>query len=71
MVGTRGTNDPFASVKRRVAEARSIVEHQKALIDKLRANGSDTEDAERTLYALVQTLTTLEAHLRSLSKSVQ
>ena len=71
MAGTEGTNDPVSSAKRRVAEARSIVERQKALIDRLLANGRDTEDAERTLCALVQTLTTLEGHLRLLSKSVQ
>jgi hypothetical protein len=71
MVGTESSLDPLSSAKRRVAEARSIVERQKGLIDSLRANGSDTEDAERTLCALVQTLTTLEGHLRSLSKSVQ
>jgi hypothetical protein len=70
MVGTVGTYDPLSSAKRRVAEARSIVERQKALIDRLRANGSDTEDAERTLCVLVQTLTTLEGYLRWLSKSV-
>jgi hypothetical protein len=71
MAGTEGTNDPLSSAKRRVAEARSTIERQKSLIDKLRANGSDTEDAERTLCALVQTLTTLEAHLQSFFKSVQ
>jgi hypothetical protein len=70
MAGTE-SHDPLFSAKRRVAEARSIVERQKALIDRLRANGGDTEDAERTLCALVQTLATLEGHLRSLSKSVQ
>jgi hypothetical protein len=71
MVETEATNDPLSSAKRRVAEARNIVERHKARIAGLRANGSDTEDAERTLCALVQTLTTLEGHLRSLSKSVQ
>jgi hypothetical protein len=71
MAGTESTHDPLSSAKRRVAEARSIVERQKALLDRLRANGSDTDDAERTLCALVQTLNTLEGHLRSLSKSVQ
>jgi hypothetical protein len=71
MAAKEGANNPLSSAKCRVAEARSIVDRQKALIDTLRANGSDTEDAERTLYALVQTLTTLEGHLRSLSKSIQ
>ena len=71
MAETESTHDPLSLAKFRVAEARSIVERQKALIDRLQANGSDTEDAERTLCALIQTLTTLEGHLRSLSKSVQ
>jgi hypothetical protein len=71
MTGTESTHDRLSSAKRRVAEARSIVESQKALIDRVRANGGDTEDAERTLFALVQTLTTLEGHLRSLYRSVQ
>ena len=71
MAGKESTYDPLSSAKRRVAEARSIVERQEARIDRLRANGRDTEDAERTLFALIQTLATLEGHLRSLSKSVQ
>lgn len=71
MAEIESTHDPLSSAKRRVAEARGIVERQKALIDKLRSNGDDTEDAERILCALVETLGTLEGHLRSLSKSVQ
>ena len=71
MAGTEGAGDRLSSARGRVAEARSVVERQRRLIDALRASGSDTEDAERTLYALVQTLTTLEGHLRSLCKSVQ
>jgi hypothetical protein len=71
MAATEGTNDPLSSARHRVAEARSIVECQKALVDRLRANGRDTDNAERTLCALVQTLATLEGHLRSLSKSAQ
>jgi hypothetical protein len=64
-------DDPLSSARHSVAEARSIVEHQKALIDRLRTNGDDTGDAELTLSALVQTLTTLEGYLRTLSKSAQ
>jgi len=65
------TDDEFLSAKRRVAEANQIVERQRQLIDALRADGRDTEDAERTLQAFLQSLTTLEGHLRSLSKSAQ
>jgi len=71
MAGIKSSDDRFSSAQRGVTEARGIVESQKALIEKLRANGSDTEDAERTLNVLVQTLTALEGHLRSLYKSIQ
>ena len=59
------------SAKRGVADARRIVERQRELVEALRAGRRDIEDAERTLNACLQVLTTLEAHLRSLSKSVQ
>ena len=71
MAGTERTDDSHSSAERRVAEAREIIERQKALSERLRINGSDTEDAERTLCALVETLATLEGHLQSLFKSVQ
>jgi outer membrane protein TolC len=62
--------DQLSSAKRDVAEARRIVERQRQLIEALRAGGRDTEDAERTLDAFLQSLATLEGHLRSLSKSI-
>jgi hypothetical protein len=71
MASKECAEDEFLSVKRRVAEARRAVEHQRELIDALRAGGRDTEDAERTLSAFLQCLITLEGHVRSLSKSAQ
>ena len=71
MSGKDCADDQLSSAKRNVAEARRIVERQRQLIDALRASGRDAEDAERTLNAFLQSLTTLEGHLRSLSKSVQ
>jgi hypothetical protein len=66
-----GKDDTLASAERRVVEARRMVECQRRLIDALRSTGSDTEDAERTLAAFVQSLALLESHLRSLIRSVQ
>jgi hypothetical protein len=71
MNGKDCANDQLASAKRGVADARQIVERQRLRVEALRANRRDTEDAERTLNACIQALTLLEAHLRSLSKSVQ
>jgi hypothetical protein len=71
MAGTEANNDPLSSAIRRVAEARSIVERQEALIDGLRANGGDTEDVGRTLCALVQTLTALAFQVRSVARSAR
>jgi hypothetical protein len=65
------TEAEFLSAKRRVAEASQIIESQKQLIDALRAAGRDTEDAEKTLQAFLQSLAILEGHLRSLPKSTQ
>jgi hypothetical protein len=65
------SDHPLSLAEDRVAEARRIVERQRLLIEALRAGGSDTEDAERTLEAFVQTLSILENHVRSLCKSVQ
>jgi prefoldin subunit 5 len=71
-----GKNDGYlSSVERHVAEALRSIERQRRYIDVLIAQGSNIEDAERTLKAIIQTLSTLEAYLRflsrSLSKSVQ
>jgi outer membrane protein TolC len=71
MNGKDRTSDQLSSAKRAVADARQIVERQRQRVETLRANRRDTEDAERTLHACIQALITLEAHLRSLSKSVQ
>jgi hypothetical protein len=71
MSGNDCAVDQLSSAKRGVAEARRNVERQRQLIEALRASRRDTEDAERTLNAFLLVLTTLEAHLRSLSKSVQ
>jgi Mg2+ and Co2+ transporter CorA len=71
-----GKNDGYlSSVERHVVEALRSIERQRRCIDALIAQGSNIEEAERTLKAIVQTLSTLESYLRflsrSLSKSVQ
>jgi hypothetical protein len=63
--------DQLSSATRHVVEARRNVEIQRKLISSLRAGGRNTEDLEKTLLALLQSLTELESHLRVLSKSVQ
>ena len=71
MAGKDCTYDELVVAKRRVVEARRIVERQRQLIGALRASGSKTEDEERTLDAFLQSLTILEGYVRSLSKSAQ
>jgi hypothetical protein len=71
MNGKACADDELSSAKRSVVEARRMVERQRQLIDALRVNRCDTEDAERTLRAFLQALTALEALLQRLSKSAQ
>jgi hypothetical protein len=63
--------DQLSLAKFDVAEARRVVDRQRRLIEELQASGLDTEDAERSLTAFLLSLSTLEGHLRSLSKPVQ
>ena len=60
----------LSSVERRVSGARRSIERQRRYIDALGAGGSDIEDAERTLKAIVQALSILESYLRSLSQTL-
>jgi hypothetical protein len=53
----------------RVAEARRIVVEQQALIERLKAEGRPTLEAERSLQSYESALKHLEAHERSLRES--
>jgi hypothetical protein len=51
-----------------VLEARRIVQQQKGRIIRLRASGTDTWDAERTLRTLESNLKRFEEHRDSLKR---
>jgi hypothetical protein len=51
---------------RRVAEAKAILERQRARVANLEAHGLPTLDAEQTLDVLITTLACLEDHARVL-----
>jgi hypothetical protein len=51
---------------KQVMDARNFVDGQKARIARLKAVGTDTQDAERTLELLEANLRTFEDHLDKL-----
>jgi protein-disulfide isomerase-like protein with CxxC motif len=55
----------------RIAEARQIVTDQRALIEKLKAAGHPTLDAERALPMYLSALKHLEDHARRLRQKDQ
>ena len=61
-------NDDIRRAEEHVAEARRLVQMQKGFIVRLRAAGTDTWDAERTLRTLESNLKRFEEHCDRLKR---
>jgi hypothetical protein len=52
----------LAEANKHVAEAAARIDQQRRLIEQLRADGHDTESAERLLASFVGVLSAMEGH---------